>query len=172
LPRGAQIARINAVENTMPTTKRNQRIKVLAAASGGGHWIELMRIIPAFAGHTVAYVTVRRDYRADVGDAPFYTVNDATGWHLRGLMELAVRMFIVILRVRPDVVVSTGAAPGYFAVRFGRLLGARTIWVDSLANVEQLSRAGQMAGRYAHLWLTQWPVLAREDGPRFAGQVI
>ncbi len=152
--------------------KDNRRIKVLAAASGGGHWIELMRLVPAFAGHTISYVTVRRDYRSDVGDAPFYTVNDATGWSIPGLIELAVRMFIVLLIVRPDVVVSTGAAPGYFAVRFGRLLGARTIWIDSLANVEQLSRAGQMAGRYAHLWLTQWQSLAREGGPRFAGQVI
>jgi UDP-N-acetylglucosamine:LPS N-acetylglucosamine transferase len=156
----------------MQTKKKNQRIKVLAAASGGGHWIELMRIIPAFAGHAISYVTVRRDYRADVGDAPFYTVNDATGWNLFGIAAVALRMFFVLLIVRPDVVVSTGAAPGYFAVRFGRLLGARTIWIDSLANVEQLSRAGQMAGRYAHLWLTQWPVLAKEGGPRFAGQVI
>ncbi len=156
----------------MPNARTDRPIKVLAAASGGGHWIELMRIIPAFAGHEVAYVTVRRDYRADAGDAPFYTVNDATGWNLFGILELAIRMFLVVLVVRPDVVVSTGAAPGYFAVRFGRLMGARTIWIDSLANVEQLSRAGQMAGRYAHLWLTQWPVLAREGGPKFAGQVI
>lgn len=151
---------------------KNRRVKVLAAASGGGHWIELLRIVPAFAEHDVSYVTVRRDYRRDVGAARFYTVNDATGWSLAGLIELAIRMFIVVLMVRPDVVVSTGAAPGYFAVRFGRLFGARTIWVDSLANVEQLSRAGQLAGRYAHLWLTQWPVLAHEGGPRFAGQVI
>ena len=156
----------------MQTMKRNQRIKVLAAGSGGGHWIELMRIIPAFAGHAITYVTVKRDYRTDVGDAPFYTVNDATGRNLLGMLELAIRMFLVVLIVRPDVVVSTGAAPGYFAVRFGRLLGARTIWIDSLANVEELSRAGRLAGRYAHLWLTQWPVLAREGGPRFAGQVI
>ena len=156
----------------MDTVKLNRPIKVLAAASGGGHWIELMRIIPAFAGHRIAHATVRRDYRADVAGAPFYTVNDATGWNLFGIFELALRMFIVVLIVRPDVVVSTGAAPGYFAVRFGRLLGARTFWVVCLANVEQLSRAGQMAGRYAHLWLTQWPVLARKAARVSAGQVI
>ncbi|MBT8423046.1 MAG: UDP-N-acetylglucosamine--LPS N-acetylglucosamine transferase, partial [Gammaproteobacteria bacterium] len=68
--------------------------------------------------------------------------------------------------------VSTGAAPGYFAIRFGKLLGAKTIWIDSLANVEQLSRAGRMAERYSDLWLTQWPDLAGGDGPDYAGQVI
>ncbi len=74
--------------------------------------------------------------------------------------------------LRPDIVVSTGAAPGYFALRFGKILGARTIWVDSLANVDTLSRAGQMAGKFADLWLTQWPDLASTEGPEYAGQVI
>ena len=51
-------------------------------------------------------------------------------------------------------------------------MGIKTIWVDSLANVEELSRAGQLAGRYADLWLTQWPKLATDQGPEFAGQVL
>ena len=156
----------------MKSAEPARRPRVLAASSGGGHWVELLRVIPAFAGCDVSYVTVSRDYRGDIGTAPFYLVNDATRWNPFRAIELVVRMFVVVLLVRPHVVVSTGAAPGYFAVRFGRLLGARTIWIDSLANVEQLSKAGQMAGRYANLWLTQWPALARAGGPSFAGQVI
>lgn len=156
----------------MGIARRNHAKRVLAAASGGGHWIELLRVIPAFKGCSISYVTVRRDYRREVAEAPFYTVNDATSWNPFGTAELAIRMLLVVLLVRPDIVVSTGAAPGYFAVRFGKLLGARTIWIDSLANIKRLSRAGQMAGRYSDLWLTQWPSLAREGGPRYAGQVI
>ena len=38
------------------------------------------------------------------------------------LVVMALRLFIVHLRVRPDVVITTGAAPGYFALRFGRWL--------------------------------------------------
>ena len=71
-----------------------------------------------------------------------------------------------------DVVLSTGAAPGYFAILFGRLVGARTIWLDSIANVEQVSMSGQMVRRHADLWLTQWPHLAHEDGPECAGRVF
>ena len=148
---------------------------MLAAASGGGHWIELLRVLPALRDCAISYVTVRHEYRGDVGPAPegaFYTVNDATSWNPFGALQLAARMLLIVWRERPDVVISTGAAAGYFAVRFGKLLGARTIWIDSLANVEQLSRAGRMAGRYADLWLTQWPALASEDGPSYAGQVI
>jgi UDP-N-acetylglucosamine:LPS N-acetylglucosamine transferase len=145
---------------------------ILAASSGGGHWIELLRIRDAFEGHRVEYLTVRHDYRSDVSGAPFHTVNDATSWNLLGSLALAFRVLLIVIKVRPDVVVSTGAAPGYFAVRFGKLLGARTIWLDSLANVDQLSKAGRMAGPHADLWLTQWPDLAKDEGPEFAGRVL
>ena len=72
----------------------------------------------------------------------------------------------------PDVVVSTGAAPGYAAIRFAGWIGAKTIWVDSIANVEELSLSGRMAGRIADLWLTQWEHLAGPQGPHFEGSVL
>jgi Oligosaccharide biosynthesis protein Alg14 like len=55
---------------------------------------------------------------------------------------------------------------------FGRFLGARTIWVDSIANIDVLSMSGQKAGRYADLWLTQWPELASPNGPEYRGSVL
>lgn len=85
---------------------------------------------------------------------------------------MAAKIGWILLAVRPDVIVTTGAAPGYFAIRLGRMLGARTIWLDSVANVEQLSLSGQRIGRHADLWLTQWPHLASEAGPKFHGAVL
>ncbi|MHC4416221.1 MAG: UDP-N-acetylglucosamine--LPS N-acetylglucosamine transferase [Planctomycetota bacterium] len=157
----------------LPSTAHEPRkMRILAIASGGGHWVQLLRLRPAFVGEHVTYVTVKRAYRADVGLAPLYVVNDATWWTKWGLVRLAVRMAWIMLRVRPDVVVTTGAAPGYFGVLLGRLLGARTAWIDSMANVEHLSLAGRKAGRWADLWLTQWPALAGGAGPRYEGTIL
>ncbi len=146
--------------------------KVLAVASGGGHWVQLQRLRPAFAGEHVIYVTVDKAYRADIGSAQLYVVNDATRWSRLSLVKLALRIGWIILKERPDVVVTTGAAPGYFAVMFGKLIGARTAWIDSMANVDQLSMAGQKAGRWADRWLTQWPALAEPGGPSYEGAVL
>ena len=145
---------------------------ILAVASGGGHWIELLRLRPAFGDQTVHYVTVQDKYRDDVAGSPFHVVRDATRWQRWALLIQALQIALIVLWVRPDIVISTGAAPGYFALRFGKLLRARTIWLDSLANVETLSQAGAMAGPYADLWLTQWPELARDAGPGYEGKVI
>ena len=155
----------------IPSRPANRR-RVLAVASGGGHWIELLRIQPAFEGCDLAFVTVHDAYRHDVPGHRFYCVNDATAWNRLRLLWQAGSILAILLRERPDFVVSTGAAPGYFALRLGKLLRARTIWVDSIANVERLSRSGEKVGRFADIWLTQWPHLARERGPHYSGAVL
>lgn len=146
--------------------------RVLAIASGGGHWVQLLRLRPAFEGARVTYVSVRRSYASDVPGQRFMAINDATRWDKVGLVKMALKLLWIMLRVRPDVVVSTGAAPGYFAIRMGKVLGARTIWLDSIANVEAMSMTGVLVKDHATLWLTQWPHLAGEDGPRCHGSVL
>ena len=151
----------------MPPGKR-----ILAVASGGGHWVQLLRLLPAFDGHDVAFVSVDPAYAEQVQGRRFHAVRDATRWNRLGLLWQALQLLRIFLQERPAIVVSTGAAPGYFAIRLGRALGARTAWLDSIANVEELSLSGQRAGRYADLWLTQWPHLERPGGPRYSGSVL
>lgn len=134
--------------------------------------MQLLRLVPAFDGHELVFVTVLDSYRTFVPGNRFYAVRDASRWNKFRLLALAAKMAWIVYKERPDIVISTGAAPGYFAVWFGRWFGARTIWVDSLANVERLSLSGKLAGRYADLWLTQWPHLAKAEGPRYAGAVL
>lgn len=134
--------------------------RILAVASSGGHWAQLRRLRPAFAGHDVAYLTTDAGHRDDVAPARFYAVRDVNRSSRLALALSVLRVAWVVLRERPDVIVSTGAAPGYLAIRCGRLVRARTVWIDSVANVEELSLSGRMASARADLCLTQWPHLA------------
>jgi UDP-N-acetylglucosamine:LPS N-acetylglucosamine transferase len=152
--------------------KNKARGKLLAVSSGGGHWIQLRRVAPAFEGFDVIYVTVVDSYRSQVPANRFYRVNDATRWNKLALVLLALRMAFIILRERPSAVISTGALPGYFAVLFGRWFGARTVWLDSMANIDDMSMSGAQVGPYADLWLTQWPHLAKNVGPHYGGSVL
>lgn len=153
-------------------SSHSRRPKLLAVSSGGGHWVQLLRIKPAFEGCEVSFVTVHDSYRVQVPHHNFYIVSDANRWDFLGLVRATGRLIWILWKERPDIVVSTGAAPGYLAVRLAHMMGARTMWLDSIANVERLSLSGRRIGRWADLWLTQWPHLARPDGPFFAGTVI
>lgn len=148
------------------------RKKVLAVASSGGHWTQLLRVTPAFTSDEIVFVTVLESYRGQVPENKVHIVSDANRWNKFALIVLAIRIGWIVARERPNVVVSTGAAPGYFALLFGRLFRARTIWIDSITNIEHLSMSGSLAGKYADLWLTQWPHLATPKGPRYGGSVL
>lgn len=146
--------------------------KILALSSGGGHWVQLLRLRPAFEGCETTFATVDNGYQPDVGGAPFRLIVDANRSNKLALVKSAWSVLCLLRELRPDVVVSTGAAPGFFAMRWGRMFGIRTIWVDSVANAEELSMSGRKAGSCADLWLTQWPELAKEGGPQFFGNVL
>lgn len=146
--------------------------RVLAVASGGGHWVQLLSLRAAFDDLDVAWVTVEDSYREQVSGARFYTVTDATRWDKLKLMKMTAELAYIMLRERPDVVISTGAAPGGVALCFGKMLGARTIWVDSIANVESLSMSGRKVKRFADVWLTQWEHLAAAGGPEYKGSLL
>jgi UDP-N-acetylglucosamine:LPS N-acetylglucosamine transferase len=149
------------------------RPKLLAISSGGGHWVQLLRLRPAFDGCDVVYATVKEGYRTDLdGNVDFRVVPDSNRWSKIRLLRTALAITCLMLRLRPDVVVTTGAAPGYFALRIGKWLGARVVWIDSIANAEELSLSGQKAGAFVDLWLTQWPQLARDRGPQYLGSVL
>lgn len=150
---------------------KTKKKKVLAVASGGGHWVQLLRMRSAFDDCEVSYLTTNHDYGKDV-NGRLYTVTDANICEKAKLLRMFAEVAWVMLRVRPDVVISTGAAPGFAALLYGRLIGAKTIWVDSIANSEELSKSGKQVGRLAHVWLTQWQHLASETGPKFWGSVI
>ena len=149
-----------------------KRTKILAIASGGGHWIQLLRLRPAFAGAEMCYASVDRALAADVAGHSFYRFPDANRDRKFDLILQILRIAWILLRVRPDVIVSTGASCGYVAIRIGRILGARTLFVDSIANAERLSLSGQLACRHANLMLTQWPHLAANEGPQYRGSVL
>lgn len=161
-------------------------VKVLAVASGGGHWVQLMRLRKAWEGCDIAYATTDATYAdklnqesADNGRPlpRFYLVTNANRWQKFRLVRQLIDVSVVVFREKPDVIISTGAAPGYFALRIGRMVGARTIWLDSIANAQTMSLAGVKVAKYADLWLTQWEDLTSTQSrsgrsPQYWGSVM
>lgn len=138
-------------------------VKVLAIASGGGHWVQLLRLRPAWEGCDVSYATVHADCASEVPGHRFFSFRDVSRKNLGDLPKMLLEVWRIVRAVRPDVVVTTGAAPPLFALGFARVLGARTLWIDSIANSEQLSDSGRLARFVAGARVTQWPALATDD---------
>jgi UDP-N-acetylglucosamine:LPS N-acetylglucosamine transferase len=155
-----------------PRAAAARRQKVMAVSSAGGHWLELRRIEAAFAGTDVFYVSTDPSARHDLG-ARHYTISNVTRRDRFGFAVTLWQVTRILLRERPDVVVTTGAAPGLLALAVAKLLlRSRTIWIDSIASAETLSLSARLARPVADAWLVQWAHLAHPQGPEFWGAVL
>lgn len=167
-----EAGRPDGSESAAESSVVSGRRKVLAIASRGGHWIQLLRLRPAFRDVDVVFVTTDPEYKSMVDGAPFRIVCEATRKQKIRMFWMLLQIFWILLRERPTAIVTTGAAPGYFAVRLGKLLGAKTLWVDSIANAEELSLSGRLASKHADVTLTQWSHLASPGVIEHRGAVI
>jgi UDP-N-acetylglucosamine:LPS N-acetylglucosamine transferase len=95
-------------------------------------------------------------------DGTVYVVGECNRAHPMKVFRVFLRCTKAIFTERPNVVISTGAALGCISCFLGKLIGAKVIWIDSIANVEQLSLSGRMVRYIADLFLTQWPDLAQK----------
>ena len=60
----------------------------------------------------------------------------------------------------------------FATLRLAKLFGCRTVWIDSISQIEALSMSGRHARKVADLWLTQWPHLAKPGGPEYSGTIL
>ena len=147
--------------------------RVLAICSGGGHWAEMRRIMPAFADMDVSYASVHPHYQFDVPGKPYYTFKDFTRFNKRSAVRSAIDLARIVTEVRPSVVITTGAAPALIGLALSKILfRSKTVWIDSIANCDQLSTSGKLARLVADVWLTQWQHLSKRSGPDWWGAVL
>lgn len=140
--------------------------RILAVASAGGHWEQLKVLSASFPAGSATFATTTAQPEASV------VLRDCNRDRPLDCLVCAWQALRLVMRVRPDVVVSTGAAPGLLALFFGKLFGARAVWVDSVANAEQLSMSGRLAGGFADLRLSQWQHVAERSGAQYMGGLL
>jgi UDP-N-acetylglucosamine:LPS N-acetylglucosamine transferase len=144
---------------------------IIAVASGGGHWLQMMELYPAFSDQDVFFITTKESFLVK-HKLDGLVIPDCNAREPLNLARAIIAAFKLVRRLRPRVVVSTGAAPGVIVLFLASLFGAKTIWIDSVANAERLSLSGRLAGFFVNVWLTQWPHLAVAKGPEYHGSVL
>jgi len=62
---------------------------------------------------------------------------------------------------KPDVVISTGAGVVVFFCVFAKLMGAKLVFIESMAKVEKPTLTARMLYPFADLFFVQWPGLLK-----------
>jgi len=136
------------------------RQRVLLVASAGGHWIELARLARAFCDLDCCFLSTASGLKSPVDGAEVIVIPDFSRHSLFVGLGGLFQLYREIRRFDPDVVISTGAAPGAFAIVLAKLRGTHTVWIDSLANYDGLSLSARAVRPFCDRMITQWPHLA------------
>lgn len=147
--------------------------KILAVASVGGHWVQLLRITSALAErYDIAYISTNAKCNTMIdGDSHFYAITDFSRWNMWKMFPASFAIAKILLKERPKCIISTGATPGLLTLLIGRMFGIRTVWIDSVANVQKLSGCGKIAAKVVKHVYTQWPNLA-QGRVKFCGNIF
>jgi UDP-N-acetylglucosamine:LPS N-acetylglucosamine transferase len=153
-------------------SNKKKRKRALAVSSGGGHWEQLVLISPSMSNIETKFATTIAGLPENAGIQNFEIISDCNRSRPISILVCAIQALSLLFRFRPHLIVSTGAAPGLVFIAIGKLFGARTIWIDSVANGERLSLSGKIAGRFCDFQVTQWSHLSAEGGPHYFGSVL
>jgi beta-1,4-N-acetylglucosaminyltransferase len=158
-------------------------MKFLVVLGEGGHTAELLNLV-ALLGLKYKYHYIMT--KGDNLSQKKITIPGPVHWVYRArkkntkLFDAIIKTLVdgikalwIILRIRPDAILSCGPAIAVPVSIAGKILGKRIIFVETGSRVNHLSLTGRIMYLYADLFFVQWPQL-RKKRPRaiYAGRLI
>ncbi len=134
------------------------RRPIALVGSSGGHLTQLLALRSWWEAESRFWVTF------DTADAVealkeertfwCYHPTNRNAWNLVRNTVLALR---ILLRERPALIISTGAAVAVPFFYLGRLFGARTVFIEVVDRVDTATLTGRLVRRVSDEILVQWP---------------
>jgi UDP-N-acetylglucosamine:LPS N-acetylglucosamine transferase len=135
----------------------------MLVASSGGHLFQLFQTRDGFEPCDRHWITF------DTPDAKsLLAYEERVTWahhptnrNIPNLLRNLVLAARLIVREKPRTVVTTGAGVAVPFCWIGRLMGARIVYVESFARVDEPSLTGRLVHPVAHEFFVQWPEVER-----------
>lgn len=117
-------------------------MKVLFVCSCGGHFDEAISYVESVEEIEVVFVLNQRiEIPANFGyDVRFISHSARDIKFILNLYELCN----LIIQIKPTIVISTGASPGFWAILLSRFFRIDSCYIESVTRVNELSLTGKL----------------------------
>jgi len=134
-----------------------RRRYALMVCSSGGHLAQLVALRPWWSTFRTRWVTFPTADAIDLlADEDVVAAAYPTTRNLPNLVRNALLAARMLLRERPDVIVSTGAAVAVPFFVLGRLLGVPTVYLEVFDRLDTPTLTGRLCQPFADRMLVQW----------------
>jgi UDP-N-acetylglucosamine:LPS N-acetylglucosamine transferase len=133
-------------------------MRLLLVCSSGGHFKGLLQLRRFWSQHQRSWVTFdTATTRAALEGETVSWAYSPTNRHLPNLLRNALLSWRELRHHRPDVILSTGAGVAVPFLIVGKLLGCRTVFVESITRIESLSLSARLALPFLDRLFVHWP---------------
>lgn len=139
------------------------RGKVCFAASSGGHLAELSQLAPIVREGDFVLTEKCGSDQIKWCKKVFYVaeINRRELLFLPKLLWLFIVSFWLLLREKPEAVVSTGALAACPISMLAKKMGKKVVYIESFARIKSASLTGKMLYKKADLFIVQWEEMLR-----------
>ena len=134
-------------------------MKIIFAASSGGHFEQLMMLKPLMEKYDSVLVTEKTDYSAGKLDMKTYymkQINRKEPLFPLKLIGNSFRSLRIVLKERPRVIITTGVLSIIPLALLVKLTGGKLIYIESFAKVTSKTLSGKLLYKYADQFYVQW----------------
>jgi beta-1,4-N-acetylglucosaminyltransferase len=149
-------------------------MKICLVCSSGGHFFQLFRLKEVWNNGSHFWVSFpTNDVRSLLKDEHVYWASYPTNRNIKNFFKnlgLALEIFKI---EQPDVIISTGAGVAVPFIIIGKLLKIKSIYIESITRIRQISLTGYLVYPFVDKFLVQWPELeVRYKKTEYHGQVV
>jgi len=140
----------------------SEKIKIAVACSPGGHMVQAKQLAGVYEKYNHFYFTFsgpvadKMKNTTRVRAIPNIVRRNPLSWIVGVVLSAHA-----VLMERPDVVISTGAGIVVFFCVFAKLLGAKLIFIESMARIERPTLTARFLYPFSDLFIVQWPNLLK-----------
>lgn len=147
-------------------------MKIALVCSHGGHLTEMLYLMDAFKEHEVFFITYDNFRTQGLKHRKYLLEN--IGTNPTKMLKAFFIIGKILAREKPDVVVSTGSEIAIPAFVIAKVLGIKTIFIESWCRIKTKSGTGKIVYYLSDLFLVQWPQLLKLYGKRakYVGAVV
>lgn len=133
--------------------------KICFAASSGGHFEQIVMLKPLMERYRSCVVTEKTKYITKIEGQKMYYLYQVNRKEKYCLFWLIVNAFIsvrILIKERPDVIITTGVLAMIPICLLGKLFGKKLIYIESFAKVSSPTETGKFLYPYADQFYVQW----------------
>lgn len=132
-------------------------MKICFVTSSGGHLTHLIQLEDWWKDKERFWVTFEKeDSKSVLKDEKKYWCYYPTNRNIKNLIRNTFLAVKILLRERPDIIISTGAAPAIPFFYIGKLIKAKLIYIEVYDRITKPTITGKTVYPITDLFVLQW----------------